>query len=188
MSFLSPLEDGIGLFSRPRTSLLLVGLFLVLPCAGMIWLLGSRNPYTPAGYVGYLTRGAVFGKSIFYGTQRGPTSAGRRWLLDVTNVSITPYTYTEGFTGDEAVLSKADGGHEKEPDAIVKVAYGNFIREPLRTFARAEGDGQFAEPHRRLHSGGTDGRADHWDVPDGTFDRGSRYTIDVTAASASMMR
>ena len=169
MSFLSPLEDGTGLFSRPRTSLLLVGLFLVLPCAGMIWLLGSRNPYTPAGYVGYLTRGAVFGKSIFYGTQRGPTSAGRRWLLDVTNVSITPYTYTEGFTGDEAVLSKdnlkiafavhtvwrvdearvplfmerysttvSGGGHETEPDAIVKVAYGNFIREPLRTFARDE--------------------------------------------------
>ena len=135
----------------------------------MVWLLGSRNPYTPAGYVGYLTRGAVFGKSIFYGTQRGPTSAGRKWLLDVTNVSVTPYTYTEGFTGDEAVLSKdnlkiafavhtvwrvdegrvplfmerfsttmSEGGHEKEPDAIVKVAYGNFIREPLRTFARDE--------------------------------------------------
>jgi regulator of protease activity HflC (stomatin/prohibitin superfamily) len=27
---------------------------------------------------------------------------------------------------------------EKEPDAIVKVAYGNFVREPLRTFARDE--------------------------------------------------
>jgi regulator of protease activity HflC (stomatin/prohibitin superfamily) len=27
---------------------------------------------------------------------------------------------------------------EKEPDAIVKVAYANFIREPLRTFARDE--------------------------------------------------
>ena len=26
----------------------------------------------------------------------------------------------------------------KEPDAIVKVAYGHFIREPLRTFARDE--------------------------------------------------
>jgi hypothetical protein len=45
--------------------------------AGFIWLLGSSNPYTPAGYVGYLTRGAVFGKSSFYGVQRGPTSAGR---------------------------------------------------------------------------------------------------------------
>ena len=169
MSFPFPLEYGTGLFSRLRSSLVIVGVLLVALCAGMIWLLGSRNPYTPAGYVGYLTRGAVFGKSIFYGTQRGPTSAGRSWLLDVTNVSVTPYTYTEDFTGEDAVLSKdnlkiafrvhtvwrvdesrvplfmerfsttmSDRGHEKEPDAIVKVAYGNFIREPLRTFARDE--------------------------------------------------
>ncbi len=169
MSFLDPLEYGTGLSSRPRGSMAVVGLSLFAVCAAMIWLLGSRNPYTPAGYVGYLTRGAVFGKSIFYGTQRGPTSAGRHWLLDATNVSITPYTYTEAFTGDEAVLSKdnlkiafavhtvwrvdesrvplfmerytttvSDGAHQKEPDAIVKVAYGNFIREPLRTFARDE--------------------------------------------------
>ena len=168
MSFPSPLEYGTGLFSRVRTSLVIVGVLVAL-CTGMIWLLGSRNPYTPAGYVGYLTRGAVFGKSIFYGTQRGPTSAGRRWLLDVTNVSVTPYTYTEDFTGEDAVLSKdnlkvafrvhavwrvdesrvplfmerfsttvSDRGHEKEPDTIVKVAYSNFIREPLRTFARDE--------------------------------------------------
>ena len=27
---------------------------------------------------------------------------------------------------------------EKDPDAIVKIAYGNFVREPLRTFARDE--------------------------------------------------
>ena len=169
MSFPFPLEYGTGLFSRLRSSLGIVGVFLLALCAGMIWLLGSRNPYTPAGYVGYLTRGAVFGKSIFYGTQRGPTSAGRKWLLDVTNVSVTPYTYTEDFTGEDAVLSKdnlkiafrvhtvwrvdesrvplfmerfsttmSERGHEKEPDAIVKVAYGNFIREPLRTFARDE--------------------------------------------------
>ena len=30
--------------------------------ASVVWLLGSRNPYTPAGYVGYLTKGAVFGQ------------------------------------------------------------------------------------------------------------------------------
>ena len=169
MSFPLPLEYGTGMFSRLRSSLVIVGVSLVALCAGMIWLLGSRNPYTPAGYVGYLTRGAVFGKSIFYGTQRGPTSAGRKWLLDVTNVSVTPYTYTEDFTGEDAVLSKdnlkiafrvhtvwrvdesrvplfmerysttvSERGHEKEPDNIVKVAYGNFIREPLRTYARDE--------------------------------------------------
>ena len=134
-----------------------------------VWISGSSNPFTPAGYVGYLTKGAVFGKSGFYGTQRGPTSAGRTWLLTVTNISVTPYTYTEEFTGNEAVLSRdnlkiafqvhtvwrvdeskvplfmdrysttvAGGAATHEPDAVVKVAYANFVREPLRTNARDE--------------------------------------------------
>ena len=137
--------------------------------AALVWLLGARNPYTPAGYVGYLTKGAVLGKSRFYGIQRGPTSAGRTWLLDVTNISITPYTYTEEFTGNQAVLSRDnlkisfavhtvwrvdetrvplfmerfsttlnDGSAEKAPDSVVSVAYANFVREPLRTYARDE--------------------------------------------------
>jgi regulator of protease activity HflC (stomatin/prohibitin superfamily) len=135
----------------------------------ILWSLGASNPFTPAGYVGYLTKGAVFGQSRFYGIQRGPTSPGRTWLLDVTNVSITPYTYTEKFTGDEAVLSRdnlkiqfavhtvwhvdetkvplfmdkysttaSQVATEKEPDAVVQIAYANFVREPLRTFARDE--------------------------------------------------
>ena len=133
----------------------------------LVWLLGSANPFTPAGYVGYLTKGAVFGQSRFYGIQRGPTSPGRTWLLETTNISITPYTYSEDFTHDDAVLSRDNlkiafrvhtvwriddqrvpmfmdrfsttVGREalmKEPDAIVKLAYGNFIREPLKTFAQ----------------------------------------------------
>ena len=80
--------------------------FLLLLATTVVWLIGARNPYTPAGYVGYLTKGAVFGKARFYGIQRGPTSAGRSWLLEVTNVSITPYTYNEDFTRDDAVLSR----------------------------------------------------------------------------------
>jgi regulator of protease activity HflC (stomatin/prohibitin superfamily) len=157
-AFLATLKSGIRLFVP-----------LLLLCPLLIWLIGSRNPLTPAGYVGYLTKGAVFGKSTFYGVQRGPTSPGRSWLVDVTNVSITPYTYSEDFTGDEAVLSRdnlkiafrvhivwrvdparvplfmerfsttiVDRSREQEPDAIVKLAYGHFIREPLRTFARDE--------------------------------------------------
>jgi regulator of protease activity HflC (stomatin/prohibitin superfamily) len=137
--------------------------------ASLIWLMGASNPATPAGYVGYLTKGAVFGQTRFIGVQRGPISAGRSWLLHTTNISVTPYTYSEVFANDEAVLSRdnlkiAFGVHtvwridehkvplfmdrfsttinnemiEKEPDAIVKVAYANFIREPLRTFARDE--------------------------------------------------
>ncbi len=119
--------------------------------------------------MGYLTKGAVVGKSRFYGVQKGPTSAGRTWLLDVTNISVTPYTYTENFTGDDAVLSRdnlkiafrvhtvwridderiplfmerfsttvSQAAHDKDPDSIVQVAYGNFVREPLKTFARDE--------------------------------------------------
>jgi SPFH domain / Band 7 family len=96
-----------------------------LVCATfVVWFLGATNPVTPAGNVGYFTKGAVFGKSRFYGVQRGPTSPGRHWLLHVSNVSITPYTYTEDVTRD--------------PDAVVKIAHGNFVREPLRTFVRDE--------------------------------------------------
>jgi regulator of protease activity HflC (stomatin/prohibitin superfamily) len=146
-----------------------IALAICAIAAGVVWSLGSANPFTPAGYVGYMTKGAVLGQSRFYGIQRGPTSPGRTWLLDVTNVSVTPYTYTEDFSRDEAVLSRDNlkiafqvhtvwhvddtrvplfmdrfsttvgrSALEKEPDAIVKVAYGNFIREPLRTYARDE--------------------------------------------------
>jgi regulator of protease activity HflC (stomatin/prohibitin superfamily) len=150
--------------SANGVALLLLGAF-----ATCVWLLGSTNPFTPAGYVGYLTRGAVFGRATFYGVQRGPTSAGRSWLLEAMNVSITPYTYTENFVGDDSVLSRDNlkisfavhtvwriddqrvplfmerysttvsaGTLQKDPDAVVKIGYANFIREPLRTFARDE--------------------------------------------------
>jgi regulator of protease activity HflC (stomatin/prohibitin superfamily) len=145
-------------------SFLVLGTFILV-----VWFMGSRNPFTPAGYVGYLTKGAVLGQSRFYGIQKGPTSPGRTWLLEVTNVSVTPYTYTENFTGEDAVLSRdnlkiafrvhtvwrvddtripvfmerfsttmARAEHDKEPDSIVQIAYGNFVREPLKTYARDE--------------------------------------------------
>jgi regulator of protease activity HflC (stomatin/prohibitin superfamily) len=144
-------------------------LVVAILAALFVWFAGSRNPYTPAGYVGYLTKGAVMGKSRFYGVQRGPTSAGRTWLLDVTNISVTPYTYTENFTGEDAVLSRDNlkiafrvhtvwrvdetrialfmerfsttvsrQEHDRDPDSIVQVAYANFVREPLKTYARDE--------------------------------------------------
>ena len=162
-----PVEFGDRV-SALRGGVVALGFFLFLLTA-VVWVLGSRNPYTPAGYVGYLTKGAVFGKARFHGIQRGPTSAGRGWLLDVANVSITPYTYNEDFTRDDAVLSRdnlkiafrihtvwrvddtriplfmerfsttsSGGDLEKDPDAVVKIAYGHFVREPLRTYARDE--------------------------------------------------
>jgi regulator of protease activity HflC (stomatin/prohibitin superfamily) len=138
---------------------------VVLLISGIVWLVGSSNPVTPAGYVGYLVQGSVFGKSHFYGMQTGPASPGRSWLLNVVNVSITPYTYDELFTGDSAAIAKDnlkidfgvhlvwkvkpdqvrvfvekysalyDGDH---PDKVVEIAYDNFLKEQLRTIARNE--------------------------------------------------
>ena len=65
--------------------------FVLIPVAFIlvaVWVIGSSNPVTPAGYVGYLTQGAVLGKARFYGLQKGPTSPGRAWLVSVTNVSV----------------------------------------------------------------------------------------------------
>ena len=141
---------------------LLAGALLL---AIFVWFVGSRNPVTPAGYIGYLTQGAILGKARYYGLQKGPTSSGRTWLLHAVNISITPYTYTEDFSAHNSVLSKDNlkiafrvhvvwrireaqvrdfverystiyGG--ESPDKIVETAYTNFLREPLRTFARDE--------------------------------------------------
>ena len=166
-ALLSPESSRVLAGRRPAAILALAGVVL----AGLLlaWLGGASNPYTPAGYAGYLTKGALLGHSRFYGVQTGPTSPGRTWLLRVTNISITPYTYAEDFAADDAVLSRdnlkisfrvhtvwridqtkiplflerysttvSQDAMEHDPDAIVKVAYGNFVREPLRTFARDE--------------------------------------------------
>ncbi len=136
----------------------------------IVWLDFSVNPTTPAGYVGYVTQGAWFGKAHFLDTQVGPTSYGRTWLADVVNVSVTPFTYDEPFDADTtAVLSKdrvrikfavhiifkvksgseeiqafvnkyttLTGSGKEDPNATVKTAYSNFVKEPLRTAARNE--------------------------------------------------
>jgi regulator of protease activity HflC (stomatin/prohibitin superfamily) len=138
---------------------------VVLLIGVAIFFFGSSNPVTPAGYVGYVTRGAVFGHERFVGLQTGPTSSGRGWLLSTINVSVTPYTYDEDFSGSDTVLSSdslkiafrvhlvwrvrpdrvkqfveeySTLGASDASDTIVQVAYRNFLREPLRTYARDE--------------------------------------------------
>jgi len=115
--------------------------------------------------VGYVTRGSIFGKEAFYGTQVGPTSTGLGWMLKVVNVSITPYTFTEKFDSSQAVLSKdnlmlffqshiimrIDPSGVKSfmeefstiydknyDDSLVIDAYRSFLRETFRTFCRDE--------------------------------------------------
>lgn len=138
---------------------------VLVVAAFFVWFAGTANPYTPAGYVGYVTRGAVFGKAEFVELQKGPTSTSRGWLLDVVNVSITPYSFEERFEGDSAVLTRDDLKisfrvhtifrideakvkefvekystlHEStDPNVVVETAYETFLKERLRTFARDE--------------------------------------------------
>jgi regulator of protease activity HflC (stomatin/prohibitin superfamily) len=51
------------------------------------------------------------------------------WRIDDTKIPLFMDRYS---------TTVAAGTTEREPDAVVKVAYGNFVREPLRTFARDE--------------------------------------------------
>jgi len=51
------------------------------------------------------------------------------WRVDEARVPL----FMERFS-----TTVSNGDTEKSPDAIVKVAYGHFVREPLRTFARDE--------------------------------------------------
>jgi regulator of protease activity HflC (stomatin/prohibitin superfamily) len=110
--------------------------------------------------VGYLTRGAVVGKASYVGLQTGPTSYGLSWLVKVMNVSVTPFSYQEDFSGENAVLTKdklmvsfrahtifrVRGDRVKEfveqyttigegPNQV-QVAFGNYLKEPLRTEIR----------------------------------------------------
>jgi regulator of protease activity HflC (stomatin/prohibitin superfamily) len=51
------------------------------------------------------------------------------WRVDDTRIPLFMERFSTTIT---------DRGHESAPDSIVKVAYQNFVREPLRTFARDE--------------------------------------------------
>lgn len=139
-------------------SALVAVILLVTGCVG------CTNPETPAGYVGYLSRGAVVGSVKFYGLQKGPSSPGLSWMLNVNNVPVLPVTYTEEFTGTSSVMSRdnlqiAFRVHctlnirankvrefvEHYGDVstrggwdLVEVAYAHVVREPLRNYARDE--------------------------------------------------
>jgi regulator of protease activity HflC (stomatin/prohibitin superfamily) len=123
-------------------------------------IIGCTNPSTPAGYVGYVTKHPYTMPARFYELQTGPTSTGLGWMLEVTNISVTPNTSTEQFVGPTAVLAK-DNLHiefqahllwKVDPENVktfvekygetgenpLKAAYDNFIKEPFRTYTRDE--------------------------------------------------
>ena len=141
-------------------------LVLVLGIGGMTFLANSKNVRVSAGYASYVYSKPIVGRSEFKGVLIGPASTGLRWRLSGQNVSITPYTYSEKFDGNTAILAKDKlplnsqahivwrlkpdeasvkqfmeefGGWENtgEPDEIAKQAYAQFIMEPFRTMTRS---------------------------------------------------
>ena len=73
----------------------------------VFWWANSNNVKTEAGYVGYVTQGAIFGKKEFVGIQVGPTSSGLHWKYSVQNISITPYNEDELWKqGGDIILAK----------------------------------------------------------------------------------
>ena len=136
--------------------------FLAVPALGIIavGIIGCTNPSTPAGYVGYVTKHPYTMPARFYALQTGPTSTGLGWMLEVSNISVTPNTSTEQFVGPTAVLAKDNLHIEFQAHLLWKVepqnvknfvekygetgenplnnAYVNFIKEPFRTYTRDE--------------------------------------------------
>ena len=124
------------------------------------------NVRVTAGYASYIYSKPILGKGEFKEVIFGPASTGMRWRLWGQAVSITPYTYSEAFDADSAILAKDKlplssqahivwrlkpdeksvrrfmeefGGWEStgNPDKIAKAAYDQFIREPFRTITRS---------------------------------------------------
>lgn len=145
---------------------IIVLLLAALGVAGVVFLSNSQNVRASAGYASYVYSKPIFGRSVFKSVLIGPASTGLRWRLSGQSVSITPYTYSEKFDGNTAILAqdklplasqahivwrlKPDeaavkkfmeefGGWETSgnPDEIAKQAYSQFIQEPFRTVTRS---------------------------------------------------
>jgi regulator of protease activity HflC (stomatin/prohibitin superfamily) len=150
--------------SRSPLVVFLLGAVLLIS----VLVLGANveNVRVSAGYACYVYARPIFGKSAFEKVIFGPASTGLRWRLEGQRVSITPYTYSEKFESDSAILAKDKlplasqahvvwrlkpeevsvrrfmeefGGWDNttDPDKISRESYDQFIREPFRTLTRS---------------------------------------------------
>jgi hypothetical protein len=132
----------------------------------MFALPNIANVRVSAGYASYIYSKPIVGRSQFKQVLFGPASTGLSWRLDGQRVSTTPFTYSEKFESDSAILGKDKlplssqahivwrlkpdaasvqrfmeefGGWESsaDPDKIAKESYDQFIREPFRTITRS---------------------------------------------------
>jgi hypothetical protein len=132
----------------------------------MFALPNLANVRVSAGYASYIYSKPIVGRSVFKQVIFGPASTGLSWRLDGQRVSTTPFTYSEKFESENAILGKDKlplssqahivwrlkpdsasvqrfmeefGGWESsaDPDKIAKESYDQFIREPFRTITRS---------------------------------------------------
>jgi regulator of protease activity HflC (stomatin/prohibitin superfamily) len=149
-----------------RSPFLLVPLSFVAAASLIFILPNLSNVRVSAGYASYIYSKPIVGKSRFKEVIFGPASTGLRWRLDGQRVSTTPFTYSEKFDAENAILGKDKlplssqahivwrlkpdaasvqrfmeefGGWESsgDPDVIAKESYDQFIREPFRTITRS---------------------------------------------------
>ncbi len=122
---------------------------LVLMGAALVHALGGTNPYTPAGYEGYVAHQPLaIGHREFIQTQRGPTSTGWRWRQYVTNIDMRVNTYSEQmqiFSSDNLEVSfEAHAIIRLKQGSVKEVVerysandwYANNVRRPYRTAVR----------------------------------------------------
>ena len=150
--------------NRSPVAVFLLGAGLLIS----VLVLGTNleNVRVSAGYACYVYARPILGKSAFEKVIFGPASTGLRWRLEGQRVSITPYTYSEKFEADSAILAKDKlplssqahvvwrlkpdeasvrrfmeefGGWDNttDPDKISRESYDQFIREPFRTLTRS---------------------------------------------------
>lgn len=149
-----------------RSPLVVFLLGAVLLISVLVLGTNLENVRVSAGYACYVYARPIFGKSAFEKVIVGPASTGLRWRLEGQRVSITPYTYSEKFESDSAILAKDKlplssqahvvwrlkpdeasvrrfmeefGGWDNttDPDKISRESYDQFIREPFRTLTRS---------------------------------------------------
>ncbi len=149
-----------------RSPIVVVLLAFVTVATLMFALPNLANVRVSAGYASYIYSKPIVGRSTFKQVIFGPASTGLSWRLDGQRVSTTPFTYSEKFEAENAILGKDKlplssqahivwrlkpdstsvqrfmeefGGWESsaDPDKIAKESYDQFIREPFRTITRS---------------------------------------------------
>jgi regulator of protease activity HflC (stomatin/prohibitin superfamily) len=145
----------------------LATLAVVLVILALVWNANSNNVQAPAGYATYVVERPIFGNTSFKEVILGPDSTGLSWRLYGDRVSVTPYSYSENFTGPDAVIAKDKlamqgsahivfrirsdkdsirtymekfGGLDEShsADETAHLAYENYIEQPFKTLIREE--------------------------------------------------